>query len=47
MGNYRLGRINEEVRKEMADILREAFPDAEISAVNGGQPVYYYTISVE
>lgn len=33
--------------ESMADILRKAFPDAEISAVNGGQPVYYYMIAVE
>ena len=30
-----------------ADILIGNFPDAEVSVVNGGQPVYYYMISVE
>ncbi len=25
----------------------ESFPDAEISVVNGGQPVYYYMVSIE
>ena len=39
--------VEEAEAESMADILREAFPDAEISAVNGGQPVYYYMISVE
>ncbi len=28
-------------------VLQEKFPDAEISIVNGGQPVYYYMISAE
>ncbi len=27
--------------------LSAALPDAELSVVNGGQPVYYYMISVE
>jgi len=27
--------------------LTKAFPDAEVSLINGGQPVYYYMISVE
>ena len=27
--------------------IRCVFPEAEISVVNGGQPVYYYMISVE
>ena len=30
-----------------AAALEEAFPDAEVTVVNGGQPVYYYMISVE
>ncbi len=30
-----------------AGVLEEAFPDAEVTVVNGGQPVYYYMISVE
>ena len=30
-----------------AKSLEEAFPDAEVTVVNGGQPVYYYMISVE
>ena len=33
--------------QELADAISEAFPQAEMSVVNGGQPVYYYMISVE
>ncbi len=29
------------------DYLTKSFPDAEVSLINGGQPVYYYMISVE
>ena len=32
---------------EAADTIRGCFPDAEVNVVNGGQPVYYYMISVE
>ena len=28
-------------------LLEEAFPDAEVSVVDGGQPVYYFMISIE
>ena len=31
----------------VADEIEKAFPDADISVVNGGQPVYYYMISIE
>ena len=41
----------EDVHQEDADRaaakLGACFPDAEISVVNGGQPVYYYMISIE
>ena len=41
----------EEVEESAADgvaaVLTGGFPEAEISVVNGGQPVYYYMISVE
>ena len=30
-----------------AKAIEKAFPDAEVTVVNGGQPVYYYMISVE
>ena len=32
---------------EAAGTITGCFPDAEVSVVNGGQPVYYYMISVE
>lgn len=32
---------------EAAETITGCFPDAEVSVVNGGQPVYYYMISVE
>ena len=41
----------EDVREEEANTAAETiignFPDAEVSVVNGGQPVYYYMISAE
>ncbi len=41
----------EDVREEDANAAAETiignFPDAEVSVVNGGQPVYYYMISAE
>ena len=33
--------------EEAADMIRDCFADAEVDVVNGGQPVYYYMISVE
>lgn len=33
--------------EECAGIISQKFPEAEITTVNGGQPVYYYMISVE
>lgn len=39
--------VNEEGANEAAKSLSGCFPDADISVVNGGQPVYYYMISVE
>jgi hypothetical protein len=32
---------------EAAETIRGCFPDAEVNVVSGGQPVYYYMISVE
>ena len=41
----------EDVTESDAEVLggklAERFPDAEISVVNGGQPVYYYMVSIE
>ena len=33
--------------EEVAEQIRAKFPDAEVSVVNGGQPVYYFILSVE
>ncbi len=39
--------VTQEAADETAAALEEAFPDAEVTVVNGGQPVYYYMISIE
>ena len=39
--------VAEEDANEAAATITGCFPDAEVSVVNGGQPVYYYMISVE
>jgi len=39
--------VDEKDAKEMAAGMTECFPDAEVSVVNGGQPVYYYMIAAE
>ena len=39
--------VTEEDANEAAGTITGCFPDAEVSVVNGGQPVYYYMISVE
>ena len=39
--------VDEHDAREAADSLAGCFPDAELSVVDGGQPVYYYMISVE
>ncbi len=39
--------VNEEDAKKLEEKLEEAYPDAEISIKYGGQPIYYYIISVE
>ena len=39
--------VREDDAETAAGSLRASFPDAEVSVVNGGQPVYYYMISVE
>ena len=37
----------EEDAQELAVELEEAYPDYEIEVYDGGQPIYYYIISVE
>ena len=39
--------VSGEGAETTAKALEKAFPDAEVTVVNGGQPVYYYMISVE
>jgi dihydroxyacetone kinase-like predicted kinase len=39
--------VTEEDAEKAAETIRGNFPDAEVSVVSGGQPVYYYMISVE
>jgi len=39
--------VAEDDANEAAGTITGCFPDAEVSVVNGGQPVYYYMISVE
>lgn len=39
--------VAEDDAAEAAETITGCFPDAEVSLVNGGQPVYYYMISVE
>ena len=39
--------VDEHDASEAADSIAGCFPDAELSVVDGGQPVYYYMISVE
>ena len=39
--------VQEDDAQEAAKTIIDCFPDAEVSVVSGGQPVYYYMISVE
>ncbi len=39
--------VDEEQAEKAAEILRAAVPAAEVVAINGGQPIYSYIISVE
>ena len=39
--------VVEEDANRAAEVISARFPDTDISIVNGGQPVYYYMISVE
>lgn len=38
---------SEEDAQAVAEALTEAYPDCEVEVYNGGQPIYYYFISVE
>ncbi len=39
--------VTQDEAEETAAALEDRFPDAEVTVVNGGQPVYYYMISIE
>ena len=39
--------VGEEEAQEVSDSFSACFAEAEVSLINGGQPVYYYMISVE
>ena len=39
--------IDEKTAEKALHVFEKACPDAEISLINGGQPVYYYMISAE
>ena len=39
--------ITEEEATALADEIAEAYPDCDVQAIYGGQPIYYYIISVE
>lgn len=39
--------VSEEDAKELASVIQEKYPDLEVEINNGGQPIYYYVISVE
>ena len=39
--------VSEEDAKKAVDIFSRRCPDAEVSLIRGGQPVYYYIISIE
>ena len=39
--------VAEEDANEAAETITGCFPEAEVNVVNGGQPVYYYMISIE
>ncbi|MBR6207944.1 MAG: DAK2 domain-containing protein [Oscillospiraceae bacterium] len=39
--------VTDEAAQDVSGALSAAFPDSDVSLVNGGQPVYYYMISAE
>ena len=39
--------VKEEDAQKAAKVFETACPDAEIAVLSGGQPVYYYIISIE
>ena len=39
--------VSDEKAEELANIMKAKFGHVEVMLINGGQPVYYYIISVE
>ena len=39
--------VSEEDAQQAAEVFTAACPDAEVAVLPGGQPVYYYIISME
>ena len=39
--------ISEEDAEELAAAVEEKYPDVDVELQNGGQPIYYYVLSVE
>ena len=39
--------LKEDVANALKEMLEQKYPDCEITIINGGQPVYYYLISLE
>ena len=44
---YRGADVKEEDAESLCDSIRKAFPECEVELQYGGQPVYYYIVSVE
>ncbi len=39
--------ITEEIAGQLADLIRDEYPDMDVEVHFGGQPIYYYVLSVE
>lgn len=39
--------VSEEDAQTLADAVEEKYPDCDIELQSGGQPIYYYIVSVE
>ena len=39
--------ITEEEATALADEIAEDYPDCDVQAIYGGQPIYYYIVSIE
>lgn len=44
---YYGNEIQEDNAEKLGESLREKYPDKDVTVINGGQPVYYYLISLE